>query len=300
MYFLGIDAGGTKTAIAVADAQRVLATVQTGSVKLGNVDAESARHNLCRGLAEACASAGVATRDIKTCCVGLSGVSLPQLREMVKTELRTLLPDCEIVAVGDHVVAHRAAFPEGDGVLTVAGTGSICYGRRRDGRELRIGGHGAVISDEGSGFWIGRECLRRLLRAQDVGETPALLQRMVQQFGEGEQRELIRRSNGGVFPLSELVPVILAGAQDNDSICVEVLADAARELAKMAVEVGSRLYQASEAVPFALVGGVASASKQLQAGFEENVRYAFPKAEFRREMLSPVEGAVILARSVGR
>ncbi|HEY0565620.1 MAG TPA: BadF/BadG/BcrA/BcrD ATPase family protein [Terriglobales bacterium] len=297
MYFIGIDAGGTKTAFAVGDGKRVLATVQTGSVKLGSVDEETARKNLRDGVSQAFGAAGVAKGEIKGCCVGLSGASVPQVREVVRTELREVLPGCEVMIVGDHVVAHRAAFPDGNGVLTVCGTGSICYGRRRDGRELRIGGHGSVISDEGSGFWIGRECFRRLLRARDVGESPALLQELIQRFGDGNERELVRRANAGVFGLAELVPLVVQAAQSGDAMMSSVLQDAGGELAGMAVEVASRLYEPSEEVPFALVGGVAGASQVLREAFERRMRDVFAAAEFRAERLSPVEGAVILARA---
>ncbi len=69
----------------------------------------------------------------------------------------------EIKVVGDNVIALEAAFGSGPGVIVIAGTGSIAYGRNRDGQTARAGGWGFAISDEGSGHWIGRAAVAAAL-----------------------------------------------------------------------------------------------------------------------------------------
>ena len=53
-------------------------------------------------------------------------------------------------------IALDAAFGSGPGVIVIAGTGSIAYGRNAQGASARAGGWGSAISDEGSAHWIGR------------------------------------------------------------------------------------------------------------------------------------------------
>ena len=61
-----------------------------------------------------------------------------------------------IEVVGDMLIALEAAFDSGPGVIVIAGTGSIAYGRNRQGTTVRAGGWGFAIGDEGSAHWIGR------------------------------------------------------------------------------------------------------------------------------------------------
>jgi len=69
--------------------------------------------------------------------------------------------------VGDMEIALQAALGAGPGVIVIAGTGSIAYGRDAQGRTARAGGWGFAISDEGSAHWIGRAAVATLLRSAD-------------------------------------------------------------------------------------------------------------------------------------
>ncbi|HVC09891.1 MAG TPA: BadF/BadG/BcrA/BcrD ATPase family protein [Elusimicrobiota bacterium] len=79
-----------------------------------------------------------------------------------KRELRAALRKTARRArvLSDVEMAHQAAFGAGPGILVVAGTGSIAFGRSPQGRTARAGGWGALLGDEGSAFWIGREALK--------------------------------------------------------------------------------------------------------------------------------------------
>ena len=65
------------------------------------------------------------------------------------------------------MIALEAAFGSGPGVIVIAGTGSIAYGRNREGQTARAGGWGFAISDEGSGHWIGRTAVAAAIGAWD-------------------------------------------------------------------------------------------------------------------------------------
>src|SRR5205823_5392181 len=92
---------------------------------------------------------------------------------------RSLAPLAEMLLVlSDVEMAHRAAFGDGPGILIVAGTGSIAFGRDASGRRARAGGLGPGKGDEGSGFWIGRE----YLRARRDARLPRLSVREIASF----------------------------------------------------------------------------------------------------------------------
>ena len=89
---------------------------------------------------------------------GATGVWSAADRRTFARSLRPLAP--AVRALSDVELAHEAAFSGGPGVLVIAGTGAIAYARDARGRSARAGGLGALLGDEGSAFWIGREALR--------------------------------------------------------------------------------------------------------------------------------------------
>ena len=79
-----------------------------------------------------------------------------------------------VLVVNDALVALEAGAGDGPGIVLIAGTGSICYGRNEEGQAARAGGWGYMLGDEGSGWWIGRRALSAVMRQFD-GRGPATL-----------------------------------------------------------------------------------------------------------------------------
>ncbi len=294
MYFLGIDAGGSKTAIALGDEYRALARFQTGSVKLGRVNEREARENLLSGLRSVCEAAHQIPDSICCCCIGFSGASRADLVAFLLRIAKDAMPSARVEIVGDHIAAHRAAFPDGVGILTVAGTGSICYGRNAKGEEARAGGYGPVVSDEGSGSWIGREAVRRALSATDEGADAYLLNEILKHWELKDIQGLIGHANE-VAPaeFASLFPVVLRAAEA-DLAARTLLDDAARQLADLTVVVARRL----SVERIAITGGVADASERLREAFAVDVQHGLPRAQFMSGKIEAAEGALSLAREI--
>ncbi|HEX7025482.1 MAG TPA: BadF/BadG/BcrA/BcrD ATPase family protein, partial [Gemmatimonadales bacterium] len=163
--YIGVDAGGTKTAAAVADGDRVLARSvgPPGAVRPGR--ALHAASRIAVVVRRALTDAGLLQGDVLV--VGAAGAGRDpersELREMLRAERlaeRTLV-------TGDLDVAFEAAFGAGSGIVLVSGTGSVAIARTPDGTLLRAGGLGWQIGDEGSGYAIGRAALAAVGRARD-------------------------------------------------------------------------------------------------------------------------------------
>ncbi len=102
------------------------------------------------------------------CCAGAAGAETPAGRTRLETLLGRLLPDCRLTVVHDaRLVLAAAGFDAG--IALVAGTGSVVYGRTRDGREAQRGGWGWMIGDDGGGVWITRAAARTVLGRADSG-----------------------------------------------------------------------------------------------------------------------------------
>ena len=142
---LGIDGGGTKTRVAIADAGRVVAHVECGSIKRLRVGAEVAEENLRLALKDIFAETGKV--EIAAVCVGVASASMPGVAEWI-IEVFKDFGVMRVEVVGDEVIALDAALKGGAGILQIAGTGSNCIGRTADGARESAGGWSSRLGDE--------------------------------------------------------------------------------------------------------------------------------------------------------
>src|SRR4051812_19793274 len=166
-YYVGVDAGGTKTECAVGDDHATLGRSTAASCKIQRVGETAARAALLDAIRRACDAAAVSPADVSHTCIGIAGASDPQVVALIADMAREFVGG-EVEVVGDNAVAMEAAFRGGPGVITIAGTGSIVYGRNERGEFARSGGWGPVVSDEGSADWIGRRAVAITVRALDT------------------------------------------------------------------------------------------------------------------------------------
>ena len=299
-YYLGIDGGGTKTTCAVGDDSTRLVTATAGPSNIVRVGAAQTRESLQEAVRQACAAAGIAPSEIVRTCVGGSGAARPELAAAVRGFLAEIL-STPIDVVGDMEIALEAAFGEGPGVIVIAGTGSIAYGRDRQGATARAGGWGFAIGDEGSAHWIGREAVAAILRASDRSEGAAissLAKALCKTWGVTSLIDLARAANSVPPPdFSALFPSVGAS---NDPLATDVLTRAGRELAQLAEVVINRLFAKSDMahVPVAIIGGVFRHSGIVRDVFYNELRALDQRAEITKEVVEPVEGALRMARRV--
>jgi glucosamine kinase len=298
--FLGIDGGGTKTSCLIGDEQSVLGSGTGAGSNLVRVSESDARESLAAAIRQACAVANIAPAQITRTCVGMAGAARSQVSEAIRRILAELIPG-EVQIVGDMVIALEAAVGAGAGVVVIAGTGSIAYGRDSSGQTARAGGWGPTISDEGSGDWIGRSAVAAVLRAhdEDEGERTPLLERIMKTWGVSTHDQLVLAAIAHPAPnFSELAPVVLSAADAGDTLATAVLSEAGNELAGLADIVIRRLFQNEDAetIPVAMSGGVFRNSALVRQVFYNNLRSGHPRALLNATMVEPVRGALQMAR----
>ena len=341
-YFLGIDGGGTKTLCAVGDESKLLATATAGPSNVLRVGEAQARESLHQSVRQACAAAGITPGQVANTCIGAAGAARPEVAETVRRILAEILPSTKapstINVVGDMQIALEAAFGAGPGVLVIAGTGSIAYGRDAHGNTARAGGWGFAISDEGSAHWIGRAAAAALVRDMDRTEmhrtemsgtemdrTDPARTEAARSAGDSKSHAALQSSPlasalmkaWNVVSLEEfarapasanppdfaaLFPPVVASTEDS---ATQILASAGAELAHLASVVICRLFPPSRnvaastaAIPVAMAGGVFRHAAVVRQVFYNQVRWLDPGVQVQPEIVEPVEGALRLARNV--
>jgi glucosamine kinase len=304
-YYLGIDGGGTKTTCVVGDDSNLLATATAGPSNIVRVGEAQARESLQQSARQACAAAGITPAQVARTCVGASGAARPELAAIVRRILAEILPT-PIDVVGDIQTSLEAAFADGPGVIVIAGTGSIAYGRDRHGHTARAGGWGFAIGDEGSAHWIGREAISAVLRAadRDYGTPEDLLHgtfaaALCKIWGVTSLIDLARAANS--IPSPDFAALFPTVAASKDLLASEVLSSAGRELAQVAAVVVNRLFPKGEPapVPVAMTGGVFRHATLTGGDFYNELRQLDPRVEINPRVVDPVDGALRRARRAG-
>ena len=301
-YYLGIDGGGTKTGCVLGDETVVLAKAMSGGsniVRLGETQTREALHTAIR---QVCAAAEISPDQIRVICIGAAGAARPEIAAKIRniiSELISRKASTLIEIVGDSAIALEAAFSAGPGVIAIAGTGSIVYGRDAGGNTARAGGWGFAVSDEGSGHWIGRRAVSAVFAAHDQKVETALTAMVLQAWKLDTIDELVQQANSTPPPdFPRLFAVVLRAASDGDAVARDLLAEAGTKLAALAVIVLRRLALSAPGnlLSVAMTGSVFRQSRDVREVFYNTLRTNFPAIEVRQDPVDPVEGALAIAR----
>jgi glucosamine kinase len=293
----GIDGGGTKTTLALADSggRELLRTVGPAGL-VDPRDPTATAQMLAELVRGALAEAGVAARPAAL-VAGLAGVGNERERRLVESALAASGVAERVSITTDGAIALDGALGGGPGILMVAGTGSVAYGRGEDGRVERCGGWGMIVGDEGSAWSVGRLGLAAALRAADGRGPPTrLLGRFLELLELEDERGIPpwagRAEKADVAALAKHVAET---AEEGDAVALQLLEREARELACHAVALARRLEPWSGAVPVVFHGGM------MQSEFyAELVQSALDEYEYRFEVRPRVADAVAGALSFAR
>lgn len=312
-YYLGIDGGGTKTRCVLGDEMTVLATAMSGGsniVRLGETQTREALHTAIR---QVCVTANISPAQISAVCIGAAGADRPEIVAKIRAILAELISETalpKIEVVGDMTIALEAACGAGPGVIAIAGTGSIAYGRDATGHTARAGGWGFAVSDEGSGHWIGRRAVSAILSAHDQGLETTLSAMVLQAWKLNTLDELVQQANSTPPPdFPRLFPIVLRAADEDDSVARSLLTDAGAKLGSLAAIVVHRLANNTPAamitgsmipvatLPVAMTGSVFRQSPDVRRVFYNTLQTSVPGIDVRQDIVDPIEGALARARA---
>ena len=294
--FLGVDGGQSGTMAMIGDeAGRVVGSGEGGPCN--HAAAGEGRKKLERAVTEsvgaACAQAGLdpARTSFEAACFGMSG-GPDDKREILAGILRT----GRLIVTNDAVIALAGATATGQGIITIAGTGSIAFGRNA-GRTARAGGWGYIFGDEGGGFDIVRQALRAALRMEEGwGPRTALREVLLAATGAVDANQMLHVFYGDEWPRSrvaKLARLVDASAMESDAVAREILRGEAQQLAILAAAVRGQLWAAGDTVEVAYIGGVFESALVLEnfrmlVELQEGVRCGPP-------LHGPAEGALLEA-----
>jgi len=293
---IGVDGGGTKTRALVADERGATIVEVSGpgsAVRPG--EAERSAAVIADVVRDALAASNMSHVTPKVVCVGVAGVGRESERQALWQALVSHDLAEEIVIHADAMVALDDAFADGAGILLIAGTGAVAFGRGPTGEFARCGGWGPVIGDEGGGAWLGRKALSVVTAAADGREAETALTGAVLTAAQVDEPVDLIPWAAAATPgqIATLAPIILSIAEGGDRRAGALVSLAAEELALHVRALARRLFGDERAsLQVAFTGGLLGGRSILRKRLVQRMKSVVPGAQLLTAEVDPARGAV--------
>jgi len=260
---LAVDGGGPGCRAALCDRSgHILAFAQGGSCNYHSIGADKTTEALTVLLT--CLMKKQALR-VNCIVLGLAGLDTKRDQAALTLIVHTALTAANITTdkiylSNDAMLTLKGSVGQNNGVLIVAGTGSIACGITKDGLEARVGGWGYRVGDEGSGYSIGKAAITHILKSYDgrensSGISAAILNEM-SFTDEDKLLNWIYSSQFSIARIAALAPIIIRLAEEGDQQGITIIQHACQDLAEMAFTVIRKLSLVNTDFSLVLSGGV--------------------------------------------
>lgn len=295
---VGIDGGATKTRGVLAGLDgRILSVAEDIASNFHHVGIEAAGGAIARVVAELSSKAEVNDPPVSLAC-GLAGVGRPADHKLMIGELERRFPGSQIILVTDADTTLVGGCLDDAGIIVIAGTGSMIYGKNRKGETDRVGGYGALLSDEGSGYALAVAGLRAIVRSHDGLEPETLITpKILEQLGKSNVEELVTWSllpANGKEEIARLAKSVLEAFTAGDPLAQRIVVDEADYLAT-GVSILHRRLGLEPATSVVLSGGTFQHCDAYAGLLTRKIRYFLPAAKVGTPKLPPVLGAAMYA-----
>lgn len=287
---VGVDAGGSKTAVVHA--------VDGKASRIEIVDGANASMRGSEGAAAIIAGAVESSLDgamPHAIFVGAAGAARPEVRGAIETALRSRYASARIRVRDDAYIALRASVPQGDGVVVIAGTGSITYAQHGE-EGYRCGGYGYLLGDDGSGFAIGSAAVSHVLRSYDARvPRDELVEALEAYLGARDLEGVLQavyRSEHPVGTVASAARIVVEAAQAGNRSATKIVQGAALALADLVKSVIRRAGLTGAGVPIVLAGGLLKSNTLLTYLLETRLLNEHPNMPVSKDAVPPCLGAL--------
>jgi N-acetylglucosamine kinase-like BadF-type ATPase len=298
-YVIGVDCGGSHTLAVLADLEgKILAKASAESAHPRNIGIENTARNIALAIKKVLPKNG----NILSVFIGLPAMEeeFKFKKEIIKKELFkhneiAAIFHAKVIIGSDQLSGFRSGTDKKDGIMLNAGSGNAIHGWRGK-KESKVDGWG-YLTEMGSGFWIGQRGLQSVWKDLDDRKQKTLITSLVlKNFRARSKESLLGKIYTDNF-LEAIVSVsVLVGeaGEKRDKVALEILREAASELALSSGAAIKKLNFQKEKFPLVLVGNVFNSNIILEE-VKKRIKKIAPKVEFLLPKTEPVVGAVKLA-----
>lgn len=299
-YYIGIDGGGTKTAVVIGKNDGVVLNfIEKSGSSHKHIGIDGVVKLISDSVREIIQSIGVTMSDCAGCCMGLPCYGeAPEADAELTKKLEDALSPIPVYIVNDAVVGWAGSLECSEGIHLVAGTGAIAYARTDDGKEARSNGWSEFFSDEGSCYWVGKQAMSLFAKEADSRKPKGALYEIIsKEFNLKNDIDFIDIAEQVYAPHREKVASFQLfaekAAQAGDMEAKKLYEEAAQQLCDTALGIIKQLGWENRTVPVSYFGGLFKAGELILTPLREklkaiNCTMAPPKR-------TAVEGALLLS-----
>jgi N-acetylglucosamine kinase-like BadF-type ATPase len=300
-YVIGVEGGGTKTNTALADEfGNIVGQSKSGPSNFLIVGFEKASENIIAGINECLTNTKISKNNIKSIMLGLTGAGRVLDQNNMKnafkeySEKQGFLFD-QIIVDSDARISLEAVFPNKPGMIIIAGTGSIMFGKDAEGNIYRVGGWGRILGDEGSGLYIGKKGLTAAIRQIDGrGETTFIADLISERFNLNSLETIIKAIYTDNFDIASLAPLIFEAADKNDKIALTILDDAVDELFQH-IKAMIKKIKFDNKIGISFIGSIITNDNYTKRKLIDRINSEFKELEIIVSESEPITGALVMA-----
>lgn len=298
-YVIGIDGGGTKTLLKIAEMDGgLIAECSKGPSNINSISEEDVKDTLQTLIVEGTESIGLKLEDCQAICIGTAGADRESDRKIIE-QIISEKYNGKIIVVNDAEVALCGGTGKREGIILISGTGSICYGRTEDGKSSRSGGWGHIIGDEGSGYDIGIRGIKAALRSYDGRGKKSILEKMIlERLKLSSCEDLISyvyRRGAGKKEIASLSVVVNEAYEKGDLEAKYIFNDCANELYLSVEAVVKNLEVEDKKMYLTTSGGIINNIEYLYSEFTNKINNNFKNLEVIEMKDDAASGAVLIA-----
>lgn len=299
-YVIGIDGGGTKTALKLADEEgNILLENEGGPCNINSMKEVYVKNMLKELIEDTLTKTCLKMEDIKALCIGTAGVDRLSDKKIIEKIIKNLGFNGKIIVTNDGEIALFGGTCEDEGVIVISGTGSICYGRNKKGEIKRAGGWGHIIGDEGSGYYIGINAINYIAKAYDgINEKTIMTDLILDYLKLQSPQDLIDyvyRSGAGKSEIAYLAILVDEAYKKGDFAAKKILLKAAFELFLCAKAVIYNLNLNDKNIKLAINGSVIVKNECVNREFKRLMNENLPFVEISNMKHDAAYGAVLMA-----
>jgi glucosamine kinase len=290
--FVGVDAGGSRTIAALARGKELVRTVTAAAANPNLIGVDAAA-----GTIEHCVTLVLDGENPSAIGIGVAGAGDERIAGQLRASLSRCFPTARVALCHDARIALRAALPDGDGLVLIAGTGAIAYAEI-GAQVFRAGGYGYLLGDKGSGYAIGAAALRRLFAAMEIGSAQnAMLAELAAHLRVNDRSGALARIYQSSTPVADIAacaPLVLRYADGGEELSTGIVQRAAQGLFELIARVMIRTPKS--ALPVVFAGGLLRQRNALTERLEQCIAGAPLDVRVLAARVEPYIGALSEAR----
>ena len=300
-YYIGIDGGGTKTKCVLCnDSLEVIYQTKSEPSNFLTIGTARVANTIIELVNNCCTSSNLSVSEIENITIGTTGAGREsdalKLKEAVIAKAKSVnLKLNSFNVVSDARIALEGSFTGKPGSILIAGTGSIMFGKDKDGVIHRVGGFGRLIGDEGSGLTLGKKGLNLISKYYDErGKATLLTNKVEKQYDISDQSDLIIKVYSDGFNMQDIAPLVIESANEGDELCKDILDQETNELLLHIMAMKKKINE--EKMKIVFIGGTITTENLYSSMLKEKIKMFLPDVLIHHSDYPPEIGAVIMAK----